>query len=280
MKKSDRCSFGNLIFQKSKRKIDTIIIEKEYEFSLCLCLCCCWQLPEVETTRQLLEECALNKTIVKVEAVEDTLLFEGQRQSEVVTSLLHQKIVKTGRHGKVVWLEMKKKPHVSFHLGMTGRIVVSGKPVTFYYRFPATKCDEWPPKYYKLLLTLNDGTKIAFTDPRRFGRIRIHKINPKQDKPVTGLGYDPLHGMCDLKTFCSLLETRACSVADLFRPLLFYFIFFFMFLKGALLDQSFIAGVGNWIADEVCYQSGIHPCVKCNALTQMQMQRLFHAIQQ
>jgi formamidopyrimidine-DNA glycosylase len=77
-------------------------------------------------------------------------------------------------------------------------------------------------------------------DPRRFGRIRL-RDDPRNEPPVSNLGFDPLLNLPGPATFRRLLGTRGVTT------------------KGLLLDQSFAAGVGNWIADEVLYQAGIAP---------------------
>jgi formamidopyrimidine-DNA glycosylase len=73
--------------------------------------------------------------------------------------------------------------------------------------------------------------EIAFLDARRFGRIRLCKT-PLAEPPISDMGFDPILSMPDLADFGSRLLKRTCPV------------------KALLLDQSFSAGVGNWVAGE------------------------------
>lgn len=108
-------------------------------------------------------------------------------------------------------------------------------------------CEEWPPKYCKFVITLDDGTQAAFTDVRRLGRIRLVHAPTDADlfkvEPLLRSGPD--YSRADLRPtlaeFTSLLARKAVPV------------------KSLLLDQAFFAGVGNWVADEILYHARMHP---------------------
>jgi hypothetical protein len=114
---------------------------------------------------------------------------------------------------------------------------------------------EWPPKWYKLLVEFDDGTKMAFSDPRRLGRIRV-RADPATEEPIKSLGYDPILDEMDDEAFNTMVLKRKAPI------------------KALLLDQTVFAGVGNWIADEVLYQSSIHPARPSNTLTAEELSRL------
>merc|ERR1712154_26983 len=79
--------------------------------------------------------------------------------------------------------------------------------------------------------------------------------------PINQLGMDPLNSMCALTDFGrALLSKRSV-------------------LKSALLNQSFCAGIGNWIVDEVCYQSGVHPNKRCFEVSEAQIARIYDSLQ-
>eukprot|EP00976_Prorocentrum_cordatum_P106657 1194497-Prorocentrum_minimum.AAC.2 len=90
------------------------------------------------------------------------------------------------------------------------------------------------------MIPLDNGKRVAFTDARRFGRIRLRE-DPPSAPPISELGFDPVHDRPSLGEFASKLSGRKAPI------------------KAVLLDQAFCAGVGNWIADEVLYQAGVHP---------------------
>ncbi|KAI9246606.1 hypothetical protein BY458DRAFT_527774 [Sporodiniella umbellata] len=121
----------------------------------------------------------------------------------------------------------------------------------------------WPPKYWKLqiLFTLGDKkVQFGFKDPRRIARLRLVQ-EPLTSEPISRLGFDPILSMPSFEAFCDLVGQRSVP------------------LKVLLLDQSFSAGVGNWVADEVLYQSKIHPAQYSHTLTQDELRTLYNVIQ-
>ena len=80
---------------------------------------------------------------------------------------------------------------------------------------------------------LAGDVRVAFTCPRRIGRIRLLGSSPTKCPPLSELGFDPLTAMVSLERFVSLLSEYRQPV------------------KALLLDQNVIAGCGNWIVDEV-----------------------------
>src|SRR5205823_14389049 len=97
---------------------------------------------------------------------------------------------------------------------------------------------------------------VAFSDVRRLARVRLTANSPLQDAPISELGFDPLQNMPDVQEFGELVLKRKCPI------------------KALLLDQQFSAGIGNWIADEVLFQSHIHPNQHANTLSQEQINML------
>ena len=102
-------------------------------------------------------------------------------------------------------------------------------------------------------------TEVAFVDVRRLGRIRLCK-SPRTEPPISELGFDPILSMPSLNEFSSMVRRRSCPI------------------KALLLDQSFSAGVGNWVADEILYNARIYPGQRCNALTDSQISSLHHFV--
>src|SRR5262245_39899652 len=113
----------------------------------------------------------------------------------------------------------------------------------------------WAPRSFKLPRGLEDGTGVAFRDARGLGRVRL-RHDPRAGPPISLLGFDALHQLPPLRRLSALLGARAAPV------------------KAVLLDQSFSAGVGNWIADEVLYQARIDPRRRAHTLTAAEVGRL------
>ena len=104
-------------------------------------------------------------------------------------------------------------------------------------------------------MTLDDERRFAFTDPRRFGRLRLAH-DPRNESPLRNLGHDPLFGLPPTAELAALIGTRKAPI------------------KAVLLDQAVFAGVGNWIADEVLYQAGIRPQRRAADLSRIEVARL------
>jgi formamidopyrimidine-DNA glycosylase len=214
------------------------------------------ELPEVEAARRALTRAAVGRTIVRVQCAEDALVFEGTHAERVRRALAGRRVLAAGRHGKHLWLELDRRPWPCFHFGMTGGIHVRGRPrVVLRSSGRRDGRAEWPPRYLKLLLTLDDGTECAFCDARRLGRVRLRQ-DPATEPPVSLLGFDALRGVPPLGRLRAMLAARTAPV------------------KAVLMDQSFSAGVGNWIADEVLYQAGIDPRRRAHTLTAADVGRL------
>ncbi|KAK6912248.1 Formamidopyrimidine-DNA glycosylase, catalytic domain [Dillenia turbinata] len=198
------------------------------------------ELPEVEAARRAIEQHCIGKTIKRCVVADDGTVIEGVTPSEMESSLLNRIIVSAKRKGKNMWLVLDSPPFPSFQFGMAGAIYIKGVAVTKYKSSAVKDTDEWPSKYSKLFIELDDGLELSFTDKRRFARVRLLE-DPTLVPPISELGPD------------SLLEPM--TVDELFNSLSKKKIA----IKALLLDQSFIAGIGNWVADEVLYQARIHP---------------------
>ncbi len=104
-------------------------------------------------------------------------------------------------------------------------------------------------------MRLDDGGELALADGRRLGRIRLRR-DPAAEPPIAALGFDALRGVPGRPGFAALARSRGLPV------------------KALLLDQSFAAGVGNWIADEVLYQARIAPRRPVRSLSDRELDRL------
>jgi formamidopyrimidine-DNA glycosylase len=195
-----------------------------------------------------------------VEAVvsEDDKVFIGAPQDAFRTALVGARVLGAHRLGKHLWLTLSTKPCVAFHLGMTGSWSVRNRGVTKYKAF-AVDAVNWPPRFAKLVLTLDNGEALAFTDPRRFARVRLAD-DPAVVAPISELRGDPLLAPLGCAKFLAILSKRSAAV------------------KALLLDQSVCAGVGNWVADEALYAARVHPETPCNALGEAAGTALYEAV--
>ena len=221
------------------------------------------ELPEAEAQRRLLDRCVVGQTIERVETKEQGGgARDGQLDDKVldgdIDALAGSRVVAANRKGKQLWLELDKgktKHCLLIHLGMTGSCVIKGEAPPSYKAFSID--DAFPPKYTKLELVMDDGTRLAYCDPRRFGRIKLRGAEPEE---LAALAPDALEApaVADMR---NALSSRSAPI------------------KAVLLDQSaVVCGIGNWVADEVLYQSRIHPATAASALSADQVKALRAAI--
>src|SRR5207248_139607 len=139
---------------------------------------------------------------------------------------------------------------VIVHLGMTGHLRV-------------WEPEETPVKHTHFRALLDSGLELRYDDPRQFGRLVVGSMDEliaARAFPAR-LGPEPIHGDLTEAEFERLIRARR-------RP-----------VKSALLDQSFLAGVGNIYADEACFRAGIRPSRWTHRLTVRERRALYGAIQ-
>jgi len=214
------------------------------------------ELPEVEAARRLLTRSAVGRRIVAARVAPDPIVFQGVSQARIRRALVGRRVVAAHRHGKHLWLELDQRPWPCFHFGMSGGIEVRGRQrQRLMVEGRRAREEPWPPRFLKLHLTLDDGGEVAFRDARRLGRVRL-RHDPAAEPPISLLGFDALHDVPSPGRLAELFSKRAAPV------------------KAVLLDQSFSAGVGNWIADEVLYQARIDPRRRTDTLTRAEIGRI------
>ena len=216
------------------------------------------ELPEVERSRRLAESTAAGRRIERVECAADPIVYAGAPAREW-EALRGRVVLAACRWGKQLWLDLDAPPHPLFHFGMTGGFRVPGDTPLKLATGPIHRPDEWPPRFWKVRLTFEDGRELVMTDARRLGRLLL-RAAPREEPPVSRLGFDPLLALPPPRRFAELLAARSVAI------------------KSLLLDQGFAAGVGNWIADEVLYQARIDPRRRARDLDEREAKRLRAAL--
>lgn len=206
------------------------------------------ELPEVEAARRAIEDNCIGKKIVRAVIADDPKVIDGVSPVDFKASLEGKTILAAKRKGKNMWIELDSPPFPTFQFGMAGAIYIKGVAVTKYKRSAVKDDDEWPSKYSKVFLELDDGLELSFTDKRRFARVRSLE-NPVSVPPISELGPDALWEPMTVDEFYKALSKKKIGI------------------KALLLDQSFISGIGNWIADEVLYQARIHPVQSASSMS-------------
>jgi formamidopyrimidine-DNA glycosylase len=213
------------------------------------------ELPEVEAARRATHDVAAGRRITEVWVADDPIVYEGVPPARVRRALVGRRVKAVRRHGKHLWLELDRRPWPCLHFGMTGGIhVPAGRAVRLVSDGTVTRPD-WPPRFTKLHLRFADGGELVLADGRRLGRIRL-RHDPATEPPISALGFDAWRSMPTPARFHAMLRERNAPI------------------KAVLLDQSFAAGIGNWIADEVLYQAGIAPKRRASTLSAAEAARL------
>jgi formamidopyrimidine-DNA glycosylase len=216
------------------------------------------ELPEVETARKKITAIATGQVIQKIQVLGDTIVFSNVAPTAFAKKLKGRTVHQIHRHGKYLWWEMDTPPHPVFHLGMTGHFASPGLE-NIELESGAPVGDHWPPRFWKVHMEFENGQKLAMTNARRFGRIMLFN-DPLTESAMANMGFDPLTQPIPTKEFCERLMSKKAV------------------LKGLLLNQAFIAGVGNWMADEICYQAKVAPQRKCNSLSLKEAKAVYKAL--
>ena len=228
------------------------------------------ELPEVETIARDLRGLVERARIVSAEGNWPKTIRNGSFD-EFAAAIADREIEGIGRRGKqlLVWLGPKPEtgaagsgsaapdsgPAVmTIHLKMTGQLFVVS---------PATARDV----HVHLILGLADGREIRFRDIRKFGRIGLYPRDPATGEPIEGSapgvlarGPEPLADEFTARRFGALLARRRGR------------------LKSLLLNQDFVAGVGNIYADEALWRARLHPLRDAATLRPADARRLHQAL--
>jgi formamidopyrimidine-DNA glycosylase len=203
------------------------------------------ELPEVETIVCGLRDKLSGLEFAKVEVYLQKSI-QGSKKS-FIAYLQGRKILRAERQGKNIILHLSGGVALRVHLRMTGRL-----------RFvPA----QTPPEKHTHVVFSFQGhpCQLRFVDQRQFGRLCVEKKG-EGDKlsSLADLGPEPLE--ISAKEFIC----RARSKHRAIKPL--------------LLDQRFLAGVGNIYADEALHRARIHPRRSADSLEEKAVRRLYHAL--
>lgn len=224
------------------------------------------ELPEVETARLRFEKALKGKKIAEVYAdAGDRHFFANAKAEDVKAALLGAKVTGSGRKGKYFWLKLNRHPWPLFHLGMTGNIEIRHRPGKGKHEKSWGGVKLWSegkksgapeiPFFTRILIEAADGAEVALTDPRRFGRMWLTE-DPERHPQIVKLGFDPLQKFPSPKELHLILKKRKAPI------------------KAVLLDQGLFAGIGNWTADEILYQSALSPRRKASSLSLPEVSRL------
>jgi len=186
------------------------------------------ELPEVETVATQLAPVLTGRRFVSVEIL-DERLTRPLDPRHVAAQLKGEHVAAVGRRGKYVVVRFESGLVLLVHLRMTGSFLVA----------PSGELPADPHR--RAVVSLDDGTDVAYRDVRRFGTWLVLEEDELGDYLRSRLGEEPLGTTFTTKQLARRLAGRRAAV------------------KAALLDQRAVAGLGNIYADEALWYAGIRP---------------------
>jgi formamidopyrimidine-DNA glycosylase len=203
------------------------------------------ELPEVETIVTGLRGPLIGRTFTGVRVRWENIVARPA-VPEFQRRIRGQRILDIRRRGKYLVFDLSRGDCLLIHLKMTGQLTVR----------PG---DAPADQYGHTVFDLDDGRQLRFLDMRKFGRVYLVV---DENEVVGSLGPEPLADDFTFSEFVALIRKRKGA------------------LKPLLLNQQFIAGIGNIYADEALFVAGVHPQRKADTLTAEEIERLYQAIRQ
>jgi formamidopyrimidine-DNA glycosylase len=200
-------------------------------------------MPEVETVVRELRPHVQGRMII--DAHVDWARTIAQPEEDIdgfCAGVRGRQIVSLGRRAKFAVIDLDDGQHLLVHLRMSGRLLLAPKG---------------EHRHLRVRFELSDGGALYFYNQRKFGRVWL------VDDPETivgDLGPEPLAETFTLDAFRALLSRRRAM------------------LKPLLLNQRFVAGLGNIYADETLFRAGLHPRRTADTLNDEEVVRLYGAI--
>lgn len=201
------------------------------------------ELPEVETVARDLKEAGLIGRRITGAHVYWTRTIDRPSVAEFRQRLIGQQVEDVDRRAKFLVLSLSDDT-LLIHLRMTGQLAFKDPTVP-------------RAKHEHVVLELDDGRHLRFHDTRKFGRWYLVEDPAEVLAP---LGPEPLADGFDAETFMEMLQSRRRQ------------------LKPLLLDQSFIAGLGNIYADEALWAARLHPLRRSHTLSEEEAYALYRSI--
>jgi formamidopyrimidine-DNA glycosylase len=203
------------------------------------------ELPDVETFRRYLDASSLHQEIQDVD-VHASRMLQGVSRQRLRGGLEGGEFLSTARHGKFLFMQLAAGPWLLLHFGMTGQVK--------YFEDAAQV-----PKHTRLLIHFANGHHLAGIWQRRLGRIGFvdHPMSFVRSENLGPDAYEPGVALIEFK---DRFRNRRGSV------------------KSALMDQRFLAGIGNIYSDEILFRARLHPACKCQSLDDRCLAALHRAI--
>jgi formamidopyrimidine-DNA glycosylase len=202
------------------------------------------ELPEVETVRRGLTPVMEGVVIAQADVNRPNLRWPFPE--DMAKRLTGQRVERLRRRSKYILADLSSGETLLIHLGMSGRMLISGDPLgKFVHDHPAAQ------KHDHVVFHMENGARITFNDPRRFGAMDLLETAIADDhKLLAVLGPEPLSNDFHEAILVKAFKDRNTPV------------------KSALLDQRIVAGLGNIYVCEVLFRAGISPIRKAGRIAE------------
>lgn len=193
------------------------------------------ELPEVETVRRGLAPVMEGQVIARAQVNRPDLRWPFP--PDMAARLTGRRVMALRRRSKYILADLDSGETLLIHLGMSGRMLVSGDPLgIFVHDHPMAE------KHDHVVLDMANGARITFNDPRRFGAMDLlETATADQHKLLSAIGPEPLGNDFNEPYLVAALKGRNTPV------------------KSALLDQRIVAGLGNIYVCEALFRARISP---------------------
>jgi len=209
------------------------------------------ELPEVETLRRDLEKEVVGKRIKQVDVSGMRSIRRHPNKKHFAGKLEGRKIMGIDRRGKYLLAKLEGGDILVVHLGMSGQLLRS-----------KGAAKEKPDKHTHVVITFTQSGRLRFVDPRTFFELFV--TTPEElpgEVPELGhLGFDPIDNMMSWTQFGEMLHDRKAK------------------LKVLLMDQKFVAGIGNIYSDEILFAAGLRYDRTSDTLSTQEVRRLYRAM--
>ncbi len=207
------------------------------------------ELPEVETIRRELEREVVGLRVKDVEVSDLRSIRRYKKKATFIKQLEGAKITSASRRGKYLVMALDTGDLLVVHLGMSGQL-----------RRAVSK--DIVDKHTRVTLTFTQKGQLRFVDPRKFGEVFVVAAEGLADEApeLAHLGFDPVEQPVSWTYFGEALMRRSVK------------------LKPLLMDQKFVAGIGNIYADEILFAAGLRHDRLSNSLSTQEIRRLYRAV--
>lgn len=208
------------------------------------------ELPEVETIRRDLEKEVVGKRIKAVEVTGTRSIRRHTNKKQFIARLEGRKITGVERKGKYLLVKLEGGDYLVIHLGMSGQLLWS------------KSAKDEKAKHTHVVISFTTAGQLRFLDPRTFGELFVTAVDELEAAvpELAHLGFDPVEEAISWTVFGEMLHAKHRKLKDL------------------LMDQKFIAGIGNLYSDEILWTAGLRYDRSSDALTSQEIRRLYRAM--